>query len=55
MNYAVIAEAYEKIESTTKRLEMTDHLVTLLQQTPKKSSAASSTSHRANSILTLWA
>ncbi|MCW4030215.1 MAG: ATP-dependent DNA ligase [Candidatus Bathyarchaeota archaeon] len=36
MNYAVIAEAYEKIESTTKRLEMTDHLVALLEQTPKE-------------------
>jgi DNA ligase-1 len=31
----VIAEAYEKIESTTKRLEMTDLLVDLLKNTPK--------------------
>ena len=35
MRYAVIAEAYEKIESTTKRLEMTDLLVDLLKNTPK--------------------
>ena len=35
MRYAVIAEAYEKIESTTKRLEMTDLLVELLKNTPK--------------------
>ncbi|MCJ7560362.1 DNA ligase, partial [Candidatus Bathyarchaeota archaeon] len=35
MNYAVIADAYEKIEATTKRLEMTDLLVDLLKNTPK--------------------
>ena len=35
MRYAVIAEAYEKIESTAKRLEMTDLLVDLLKNTPK--------------------
>ena len=35
MQYAVIAEAYEKIEATTKRLEMTDLLVNLLENTPK--------------------
>jgi DNA ligase-1 len=35
MDYAQIADAYEKIEATTKRLEMTDYLVALLQQTPK--------------------
>jgi DNA ligase-1 len=34
--YAAIAEAYEKIESTTKRLEMTDLLVDLLKNTPKE-------------------
>ncbi len=34
MDYAVIAESYEKIEATTKRLEMTDHLVELLKKTP---------------------
>jgi len=32
----VIAEAYEKIEATTKRLEMTDLLVDLLKNTPKE-------------------
>jgi len=36
LNYAVIAEAYEKIEATTKRLEMTDLLVDLLKSTPKE-------------------
>jgi len=35
MNYAEIASAYEKIEATTKRLEMTDLLVELLKATPK--------------------
>lgn len=36
MKYAEIAEAYEKIEATTKRLEMTDLLVNLLKKTPKE-------------------
>jgi DNA ligase-1 len=36
LKYAVIAEAYEKIEATTKRLEMTDFLVNLLKETPKE-------------------
>jgi DNA ligase-1 len=36
LNYAEIADAYEKIESTTKRLEMTDLLVDLLRRTPKE-------------------
>lgn len=36
MKYSAIAEAYEKIEATTKRLEMTDRLVDLLQNTPKE-------------------
>ncbi len=35
MNYAEIADAYEKIGATTKRLEMTDLLVDLLKKTPK--------------------
>jgi len=35
LKYAEIAEAYEKIEATTKRLEMTDLLVNLLKNTPK--------------------
>ena len=34
MDYSVIAEGYEKIEATTKRLEMTDLLVNLLKKTP---------------------
>ncbi|MCW4034004.1 MAG: ATP-dependent DNA ligase [Candidatus Bathyarchaeota archaeon] len=32
MKYSRIAEAYEKIEATTKRLEMTDYLVELLNE-----------------------
>jgi len=35
MKYALMADAYEKIESTTKRLEMTDYLVEFLKKTPK--------------------
>jgi len=35
LNYAIIADAYEKIEATTKRLEMTSLLVELLKATPK--------------------
>lgn len=31
----MVADAYEKIENTTKRLEMTDYLVDLLKNTPK--------------------
>ena len=37
LDYAVIADAYEKIEVATKRLEMTDLLVALLKITPKTS------------------
>lgn len=36
MDYSIIADAYEKIEATTKRLEMTDLLVELLKKTPKE-------------------
>jgi len=36
LRYSILAETYEKIESTTKRLEMTDHLVELLKNTPKE-------------------
>lgn len=36
MKYAVIADSYEKIEATTKRLEMIDLLVNLLKNTPKE-------------------
>ena len=35
MQYAVIADAYEKIESTSKRLEMTNLLVDLLKNTSR--------------------
>jgi len=35
LKYSRIADAYEKIEATTKRLEMTDYLVELLKETPK--------------------
>ena len=34
MKYSRIADAYEKIEATTKRLEMTDYLVNILKETP---------------------
>jgi len=34
MDYVIIADEYEKIEATTKRLEMTDLLVGLLKNTP---------------------
>ena len=36
MKYNLIAETYEKIEATTKRLEMTDLLVDLLKKTPQE-------------------
>ena len=36
MRYSEIADAYEKIEATTKRLEMTDFLVDVLKKTPKE-------------------
>jgi DNA ligase-1 len=36
LKYSIIAEAYERIEATTKRLEMTDLLVDLLKATPKE-------------------
>jgi DNA ligase-1 len=35
MKYALMAETYEKIEATTKRLAMTDYLVEFLKNTPK--------------------
>ncbi len=35
MEYRKLAEVYQKIESTTKRLEMTDYLVALFTSTPK--------------------
>ena len=36
MKYSIVADAYEKIEKTTKRLEMTEHLVNLFKRTPKR-------------------
>ncbi len=36
MQFARVVDAYEKIEATTKRLEMTDLLVGLLRATPKE-------------------
>ena len=36
MKYSRIAETYDKIEATTKRLQMTDYLVELLKETPVK-------------------
>jgi DNA ligase-1 len=36
LRYSVIADVYEQIEATTKRLEMTDLLVGLLKDTPKE-------------------
>jgi len=35
LDYSLVADAYEKIEDTTKRLEMTDYLVDFLRKTPK--------------------
>ena len=35
MEYKIIAETYSKIESTSKRLEMTDYLVELFHTTPE--------------------
>jgi len=36
LQYSVLADAYEKLEATTKRLEMHDILVELFRQTPKE-------------------
>jgi DNA ligase-1 len=36
MKYSLIADAYETIEATTKRLEMTSHLVEIIKATPKE-------------------
>src|SRR3972149_7041553 len=35
MRYAVVVDAYEKLEATTKRLEMTDLLASLFRDVPK--------------------
>lgn len=42
MQYAVIADAYEKIEATAKRLEMTDLLVDLLKEHSERNHRQSS-------------
>ncbi|MDI6891379.1 MAG: ATP-dependent DNA ligase [Actinomycetota bacterium] len=36
MEYGLIADTYERMEATSKRLEMTDHLVDLIERTPKE-------------------
>ena len=36
MEFSVIAEIFERMEKTTKRIELTDILVELLKKTPKK-------------------
>jgi len=36
MRYSLLADSYQKIEATTKRLEMTAHLVDLLKKTPSE-------------------
>ena len=36
MDYSLVTETYEKIERTTKRLEMTDYLVDFFKKTPKE-------------------
>jgi DNA ligase-1 len=35
MKYSIMTETYEKIEATTKRLEMTSYMVEFLKKTPK--------------------
>jgi len=34
LDYSLLVEAYQRIDSTTKRLEITDHLVDLFKKTP---------------------
>ncbi len=36
MNFSIIAEAFQRMETTTKRIELTDILVELLKSTPNK-------------------
>ena len=36
MEFSIIAEIFEKMENTTKRIELTNLLVDLLKKTPKK-------------------
>ena len=35
MEFAIVAEMFQKMEETTKRIELTDILVELLKITPK--------------------
>ncbi|MEK0327090.1 MAG: hypothetical protein QQN54_00725, partial [Nitrosopumilus sp.] len=34
MKFSILAETFEKMEKTTKRLELTDHLVDFFKNTP---------------------
>ena len=34
MKFSVLAETFEKMENTTRRLELTDHLVDFFKNTP---------------------
>jgi len=36
MEFSIIAEIFERMENTTKRIELTNLLVELLKKTPKK-------------------
>ena len=36
MEFSIIAEIFERMEGTTKRIELTNLLVELLKKTPKK-------------------
>ena len=36
MDYSIIADTFEMMEKTTKRLELTDYLVKLLKSTPSE-------------------
>ena len=36
MQFSIIAEMFEKMENTSKRIELTNILVELLKKTPKK-------------------
>ena len=35
MEFSILADAFSKMESTTKRLELTQHLVELFKKTPQ--------------------
>ena len=36
MDFSIVAEIFEKMENTTKRIELTNILVELLKKIPKK-------------------